>query len=66
MNHRIVREAIHCWFCEKGIDDELSYDQKDHEKWLEETFPWWNDGRNIDPEKLRRLLIEQHNQQTNL
>ena len=32
----LVREAIHCWLRERGIDDELIYDQKDHEKWLEE------------------------------
>ena len=31
-----VREAIHCWLREKGIDDELIYDQNDQEKWLEE------------------------------
>ena len=33
----LVREAIHCLLREKGFDDELIYDQKDHEKWLEET-----------------------------
>ncbi len=32
----LVREAIHCWLRERGIDDELIYDQKDHERWLEE------------------------------
>ncbi len=32
----LVREAIHCWLRDKGVDDELIYDQKDHEKWLEE------------------------------
>ncbi len=32
----LVREAIHCWLRDRGVDDGLSYDWKDHEKWLEE------------------------------
>jgi len=34
----LVLEAIHCWLRERGIDDELPYDQKDDEKWLAEMF----------------------------
>jgi len=42
------------------LDDGLSYDWKDHEKWLAEIFPWWrSEEEDIDPGELRRLLIEQ-------
>ncbi len=37
----LVREAIHCWLRDRGVDDGLSYDWKDHEKRLAEIFPWW-------------------------
>ena len=36
----LVREAIHCWLRDRGVDDELIYDQKDHEKRTAEIFPW--------------------------
>ncbi len=32
----LVREALHYFLRENGLDDELIYDQKDHERWLEE------------------------------
>ena len=54
----LVREAIHSWLRERGIDDGLSYDQKDDEKWLAEIFPHLK-KESIDPEELRRLLFEQ-------
>jgi len=54
----LVREAIYCWLRERGIDDGLSYDQKDDEKWLAEIFPHLK-KESIDPEELRRLLFEQ-------
>jgi len=54
----LVREAIHCWLRERGIDDGLSYDQKDDEKWLAEIFPHLK-KESIDPEELRRLLLKQ-------
>ena len=54
---------------DNGLDDGLSYDEKDHEKRLAENFPWWKEEEeeeDMDPKELRRLPIEQHNQQTNL
>jgi len=64
------------WFLRKnGLDDELIYDQKDHEKRLAEIFPWWNKGRKeealegkgkIGLEDLRRLFIERNERETNL
>jgi len=59
----LVREAIHCWLRDRGVDDGLSYDWKDHEKRLAGIFPWWRreeeEEEDMDPEELRRLLIEQ-------
>ncbi len=44
----LVREAIHCWLRDRGVDDELSYDWKDHEKRLAEIFPGWRKGEELD------------------
>ncbi len=32
----LLREALHYFLRENGLDDELIYDWKDREKWLEE------------------------------
>ncbi len=59
----LVREAIHCWLRDRGVDDGLSYDEKDDEKRLAEIFPWWRkeeeEEKDADLEELRRLAIEQ-------
>jgi len=39
----LVREALHYFLRENGLDDELIYDQKDHEKQMAEIFPWWKE-----------------------
>ena len=35
----LVREALHYFLRDNGLDDGLSYDWKDHEKRLAEIFP---------------------------
>jgi hypothetical protein len=59
----LVREAIHCWLRDRGVDDGLSYDWKDHEKRLAEIFPWCKERKeeeeDMDLEELRKFLIEQ-------
>ncbi len=51
----LVREAIHCWLRDRGVDDGLSYDWKDHEKRLAEIFPWWRkEEEDMDLEELVR------------
>ena len=60
----LVREALHYLLRDNGLDDELIYDQKDHEKRLAEIFPWWRreeeeEEKDTDLEELRRLAIEQ-------
>ncbi len=35
----LLREALHYFLRKNGLDDELIYDQKDHEKRLAEIFP---------------------------
>ncbi len=71
----LLREALHYFLRDNGLDDGLSYDWKDHEKRLAEIFPWWNKGRKeealegkgkIGLEDLRRLFIERHKRETNL
>jgi hypothetical protein len=37
----LLREALHYFLRKNGLDDELSYDEKDRDKWLAEIFPWW-------------------------
>ncbi len=36
----LVREALHYFLRKNGLDDELIYDQKDHEKQMAKIFPW--------------------------
>jgi len=59
----LLREALHYFLRDNGLDDELIYDQKDHEKRLAEIFPWWRreeeEEKDTDLEELRRFLIEQ-------
>ena len=56
----LVREALHYFLRKNGLDDGLSYDEKDDKKWLAEILPWWSrEEEDIDPGELRRLLIEQ-------
>ena len=71
----LLREALHYFLRDNGLDDELIYDQKDHEKQMAKIFPWWNKGRKeealegkgkIGLEDLRRLFIERHERETNL
>ncbi len=37
----LLREALHYFLRENGLDDGLSYDEKDREKWLEEMVSSW-------------------------
>jgi len=37
----LLREALHYFLRDNGLDDELIYDQKDHEKQMAKIFPWW-------------------------
>jgi len=71
----LLREALHYLLRKNGLDDELIYDQKDHEKQMAKIFPWWNKGRKeealegkgkIGLEDLRRLFIERNERETNL
>ena len=55
----LVREAIHCWLRDRDLDDELIYDQKDHEKWLKEMFPRWKEEKSIELKETRRTILEQ-------
>ncbi len=36
----LVREALHYFLRDNGLDDELIYDQKDHEKKMAEILAW--------------------------
>ncbi len=55
----LVREAIHCWLRDRDLDDELIYDQKDHEKWLKEMFPRLKVKRSIELKEAKRTILEQ-------
>jgi len=44
----LVREALHYFLRENGLDDELIYDQKDHEKQIAKLFPWWRNEEEGD------------------
>jgi len=35
----LLREALHYFLRDNGLDDQLIYDQKDHEKQMAEIFP---------------------------
>ena len=51
----LLREALHYFLRENGLDDELIYDQKDHEKQMAKIFPWWR-KEDMDLEALGRGL----------
>jgi len=56
----LLREALHYFLRKNGLDDELIYDQKDHEKQMAKIFPWWRkEEEDMDLEELRRFLIKQ-------
>ena len=50
----LLREALHYFLRKNGLDDELIYDQKDHEKRMAEIFPWWRREEDMDLEALGR------------
>jgi hypothetical protein len=51
----LVREALHYFLRDNGLDDRLSYDQKDREKQMAEIFPWWKEREEeLDLEELGR------------
>ncbi len=66
----LLREALHYFLRDNGLDDELIYDQKDHEKQMAKFFPSLflkeEEEEEMDTEELRRFLIEQHKRDTNL
>ena len=56
----LLREALHYLLRDNSLDDGLSYDQKDDQKWLAEILPSWKEEKeDMDPEKLRSLLLKQ-------
>ncbi len=58
----LLREALHYFLRDNGLDDELIYDQKDHEKQMAKIFPWCKEREeeeDMDLEELRRFFIEQ-------
>jgi len=59
----LLREALHYFLRKNGLDDRLSYDERDREKRLAEIFPWWKERKeeeeDMDLEELRKFLIEQ-------
>ncbi len=51
----LLREALHYFLRQNGLDDELIYDQKDREKQMAEIFPWWKEREEeLDLEALGR------------
>jgi len=51
----LVREALHYFLRDNGLDDELIYDRKDHEKQMAEIFPGWRkEEEDMDLEALVR------------
>jgi len=51
----LLREALHYFLRKNGLDDELIYDQKDHEKQMAEIFPWCKEREEeLDLEALGR------------
>ncbi len=50
----LLREALHYFLRKNGLDDELIYDQKDHERQMAEIFPWWRKEEELDLEELVR------------
>ena len=55
----LLREALHYFLRDNGLDDELIYDQQDHEKWLKEMFPRLKEEMSIEPKEARRTILEQ-------
>ena len=53
----IVREAIHFWLREKGIDDGLMYDMKDCLRRLAEDYPCLKE-KGVEPEEARQWMID--------
>ena len=51
----LLREALHYFLRKNGLDDELIYDEKDHEKRMAKIFPWWR-KEDMDLEELVRGL----------
>ncbi len=65
----LLREALHYFLRKNGLDDELIYDEKDHEKQMAKFFPSLflkEEEEEMDTEELRRFLIEQHKRDTNM
>jgi len=75
----LLREALHYFLRDNGLDDGLSYDWKDHEKQMAKIFPWCKEKEKekeeerrkkeeeeMEREELRRFLIEQHKRDTNM
>jgi len=51
----LVREALHYFLRNNGLDVELIYDQKDHEKQMADIFPWCKEREEeLDLEALGR------------
>ena len=52
----LLREALHYFLRENGLDDELIYDERDREKWLADILPWWRkeEEEDLDLEELIR------------
>ncbi len=56
----LLREALHYFLRDNGLDDELIYDRKDREKQMAEIFPsLFLEEEDMDLEELRKFLIEQ-------
>ena len=51
----LVREALHYFLRDNGLDDQLIYDRKDHEKQMAEIFSWCKEREEeLDLEALGR------------
>ncbi len=51
----LLREALHYFLRKNGLDDGLSYDERDLEKQMAEIFPWWRkEEEELDLEALGR------------
>jgi len=52
----LLREALHYFLRQNGLDDELIYDQKDYKKRLAEIFPWWRKEEEEEDMDLEELV----------
>ncbi len=52
----LLREALHYFLRKNGLDDELIYDQKDHEKQMAKIFPWWRKEEEEEDMDLEELV----------